>query len=101
MPSGHRLGLSARGIANRSRWAWWVGASWPLRPSPNEQPIEQALRSQASLRRLWTSPWGFRFTSGKLARLAKRDVTIRLATDTAGIRGTDVWGPIEPGRDFV
>lgn len=35
----------------------------------------------------------FRFTTSQLNKLqAKRDVTLRVATITAGIRGTDVWG---------
>lgn len=41
----------------------------------------------------------FRFTTDKLARPVRRDVTIRVATVTAGIRGTDIWGRTEP--DFV
>ncbi|MDP1653174.1 MAG: FecR domain-containing protein [Rhodocyclaceae bacterium] len=43
----------------------------------------------------------FRYTTGKLRKLSQRDVTIRLATVTAGIRGTDIWGKTEPERDFV
>lgn len=43
----------------------------------------------------------FRFTTDKLARPVRRDVTIRVATVTAGIRGTDIWGRTEPERDFV
>ncbi|GAB4297658.1 MAG: hypothetical protein Fur0034_07880 [Desulfuromonadia bacterium] len=43
----------------------------------------------------------FRFTTGRLARRAKRDVKIRVATVTVGIRGTDVWGRTEPEKDFV
>lgn len=43
----------------------------------------------------------FRFTTDKLRKLSQRDVTIRVATVTAGIRGTDVWGKTEPERDFV
>ncbi len=43
----------------------------------------------------------FRFTTDKLRKLSRRDVTIRVATVTAGIRGTDVWGKTEPERDFV
>lgn len=43
----------------------------------------------------------FRFTTDKLARLSRRDVSIRVATVTAGIRGTDIWGKTEPERDFV
>ncbi|HEX9181936.1 MAG TPA: FecR domain-containing protein [Burkholderiales bacterium] len=34
----------------------------------------------------------FRFTTDALARERRRDVTIRVATVTAGIRGTDLWG---------
>ncbi|MBI4989582.1 MAG: FecR domain-containing protein [Rhodocyclales bacterium] len=43
----------------------------------------------------------FRFTTDKLKRLSRRDVTIRVATVTAGIRGTDIWGKTEPERDFI
>lgn len=43
----------------------------------------------------------FRFTTDKLRQRSRRDVTIRVATVTAGIRGTDVWGKTEPERDFV
>lgn len=43
----------------------------------------------------------FRFTTDKLRKLSRRDVTIRVATVTAGIRGTDIWGKTEPERDFV
>lgn len=34
----------------------------------------------------------FRFTTDVLARERRRDVSIRVATVTAGIRGTDLWG---------
>ncbi len=43
----------------------------------------------------------FRFTTDKLAKLSRRDINIRVATVTAGIRGTDIWGKTEPDRDFV
>lgn len=43
----------------------------------------------------------FRFTTDRLKKLSHRDVTIRVATVTAGIRGTDLWGKTEPERDFV
>lgn len=43
----------------------------------------------------------FRYTTGKLRKLSQRDVIIRVATVTAGIRDTDVWGKTEPERDFV
>ncbi len=43
----------------------------------------------------------FRFTTDKLRKLSRRDVAIRVATVTAGIRGTDIWGKTEPERDFV
>jgi len=43
----------------------------------------------------------FRFTTDKLRKLSRRDVTIRVATVTAGIRGTDIWGKTEAERDFV
>ena len=34
----------------------------------------------------------FRFTTDALAKERRRDVSIRVATVTAGIRGTDLWG---------
>jgi len=34
----------------------------------------------------------FRFTTDVLAKERRRDVSIRVATVTAGIRGTDLWG---------
>lgn len=43
----------------------------------------------------------FRFTTDKLRKLSRRDIEIRVATVTAGIRGTDIWGKTEPERDFV
>ena len=43
----------------------------------------------------------FRFTTDKLRKLSRRDVIIHVATVTAGIRGTDIWGKTEPERDFV
>ena len=44
----------------------------------------------------------FRFSTSAVSRLrATRDVTIRLPTLAAGIRGTDVWGRSSPDRDFV
>lgn len=44
----------------------------------------------------------FRFTTAKLRRDDYvRDVKIKLATSTIGIRGTDVWGKNEAERDLV
>lgn len=44
----------------------------------------------------------FRFTTGVFGKQrAGRDVKIRIATVTAGIRGTDVWGKSEAERDIV
>lgn len=39
----------------------------------------------------------FRFTTAKIARLKARDVAVRVAGATVGIRGTDVWG--KDGKD--
>ncbi|MBI3222149.1 MAG: FecR domain-containing protein [Nitrosomonadales bacterium] len=36
----------------------------------------------------------FRFTTGQIAKLRGRDVTVRVAGATLGIRGTDVWGKV-------
>lgn len=43
----------------------------------------------------------FRFTTDRLAKRSRRDISIRVATVTAGVRGTDIWGKTEPERDFV
>ena len=44
----------------------------------------------------------FRFTTGIFSKLAaERDVRIRVATVTAGIRGTDLWGKSDEQRDLV
>jgi hypothetical protein len=44
----------------------------------------------------------FRFTTDTLRRArSQRDLTIRVATATVGIRGTDVWGRADPDRDLV
>ena len=44
----------------------------------------------------------FRFTTGVFAkRQADRNVRIRVATVTAGIRGTDLWGKSDAKRDIV
>jgi len=43
----------------------------------------------------------FRFTTDLLAKERRREVSIRVATVTAGIRGTDLWGKSSPGREIV
>ena len=43
----------------------------------------------------------FRFTTDALARTRRRDVTVTVATVTAGIRGTDLWGKAGADRDIV
>lgn len=44
----------------------------------------------------------FRFTTGALARArGQRELQIRVATATIGIRGTDVWGKAAQDRDLV
>jgi hypothetical protein len=43
----------------------------------------------------------FRFTTDALAKERRRDVSIRVATVTAGIRGTDLWGKSMPERQIV
>ena len=43
----------------------------------------------------------FRFTTRTLYKFrGERDVRVKLATTTAGIRGTDLWGKSEPTRDI-
>jgi hypothetical protein len=43
----------------------------------------------------------FRFTTDALAKGRRRDVQIQVATVTAGIRGTDLWGKSTPDRQIV
>ena len=44
----------------------------------------------------------FRFTTGIFSKLAfERDVTIRVSSVQAGIRGTDLWGKSDAERDLV
>jgi hypothetical protein len=43
----------------------------------------------------------FRFTTDKINNYRTRDVRIRVASVTAGIRGTDIWGKAADDRDIV
>jgi hypothetical protein len=43
----------------------------------------------------------FRFTTDLLAKKRRREVSIRVATVTAGIRGTDLWGKSVPEKQIV
>lgn len=43
----------------------------------------------------------FRFTTDALRRVRSRDVSIRVGTATAGIRGTDIWGRTNAEEDLV
>lgn len=43
----------------------------------------------------------FRFTTRAIAKAQRRDVTIKVTSITAGIRGTDVWGKSTNERDLV
>jgi hypothetical protein len=44
----------------------------------------------------------FRFTTDIVSKAqTRRDVTIRVAQVTAGIRGTDFWGRSRPGNEIV
>ena len=43
----------------------------------------------------------FRFTTDLLQKARRREVSIRVATVTAGIRGTDLWGKSVPERQIV
>jgi sporulation related protein/FecR-like protein len=43
----------------------------------------------------------FRFTTDVLAKLRPRQVDVKIATITAGIRGTDLWGKAGADRDLV
>ena len=43
----------------------------------------------------------FRFTTGILAKGQQREVNLRVATVTAGIRGTDLWGRARAKNEIV
>lgn len=43
----------------------------------------------------------FRFTTEAIAKSRKRDITIKVSSVTAGIRGTDLWGKSTNERDLV
>ena len=43
----------------------------------------------------------FRFTTDLLFKARRREVSVRVATVTAGIRGTDFWGKSAPDRQVV
>lgn len=43
----------------------------------------------------------FRFTTDKLKRALPRDIAIRVATSTIGIRGTDLWGRTDSTGELV
>jgi hypothetical protein len=43
----------------------------------------------------------FRFTTDVAARVRRREVSVTVATVTAGIRGTDFWGRAAADRDIV
>lgn len=43
----------------------------------------------------------FRFTTSLMGKSRPREVDIQVATVTAGIRGTDVWGKADADRDVV
>jgi hypothetical protein len=43
----------------------------------------------------------FRFTTDVVAKARKREVTIRAAQVTAGVRGTDFWGRARQGNEIV
>lgn len=43
----------------------------------------------------------FRFTTDALLKQRPRNINITIATVTAGIRGTDVWGKAAPDKDIV
>jgi hypothetical protein len=43
----------------------------------------------------------FRFTTDVLSKLRRREVDVKIATITAGIRGTDLWGKSTSEKDLV
>lgn len=43
----------------------------------------------------------FRYTTAAIAKARRREVSITVATATAGIRGTDLWGKAASDRDII
>ncbi|MBI3148699.1 MAG: FecR domain-containing protein [Betaproteobacteria bacterium] len=43
----------------------------------------------------------FRFTTDRIAAPRQRDVQVKIASITAGVRGTDLWGKAAADRDLV
>ena len=43
----------------------------------------------------------FRFTTDLVAKNRRREVSFRISTVTAGVRGTDIWGRSRPGNEIV
>jgi len=43
----------------------------------------------------------FRFTTAAIAKARRREVSVTVATATAGIRGTDLWGKAASDRDII
>ena len=73
-----------------------VGENATLRITDIEAPREGTFR--AALRVL---EGAFRFTTDALAKVRKREVAITVATVTAGVRGTDLWGKSAGDRQTV
>lgn len=71
-------------------------ATLDLREIAGRGPGGEALRASLEVLK-----GAFRFTTGAIARLQKRTVSIQVATVTVGIRGTDVWGKGAADRDIV
>lgn len=42
----------------------------------------------------------FRLTTDAAMKYRQRDISVRVATITIGIRGTDIWGKVDPQRDL-
>jgi hypothetical protein len=42
----------------------------------------------------------FRLTTDQALKFRQRDISVRIATITVGIRGTDIWGKVDPQRDL-
>ena len=42
----------------------------------------------------------FRLTTNAAMKVRQRDISVRVATITIGIRGTDIWGKVDPQRDL-
>jgi hypothetical protein len=59
-------------------------------------PADEAFRGALSVVK-----GAFRLTTSPFMKHRKREISVRIATITVGIRGTDIWGKVNPERDLL